>query len=224
MEFDSPARSLGHLFKDRPQTAREEFWNALTSGVGALLALAGGAALLTKPTSPADTTAIFVYVACLIGLHAISSAYHATQPSSTAKALWQKLDHCAILTLIAGTYTPFAAIGIGGWNSTALLAMQWGTAAFGCILQFASPQRFRKISTALYIFMGWGGLFFWQPLHDILPEGTITGMIAGGIAYTGGVAFYAAKRISFFHVTWHIFVLAGSTIHFLTIWQFLAAK
>jgi hemolysin III len=214
---------IEHLFAERPQSGREEFWNALTSGAGALAALVGGVFLLPHAGSPPHVAATMVYIMCLVALHATSAAYHATNPASPAKNVWQKLDHCAIFTLIAGTYTPFAAIGIGGWTGSSLLALQWATAAIGCALQFAAPRTFRKASTALYVFMGWGGLLFWPALKTNLPPETMAGMIAGGIAYTAGVAFYATKGISFFHVTWHLFVLAGSAIHFVTIWQFLSA-
>jgi hemolysin III len=124
------------------------------------------------------------------------------------------LDHGAIYLLIAGTYTPFT-LGVlrGPWGWT-LFGVVWGLAAAGVIFKMTGGMRYRRVSTVLYLAMGWLVVIALRPLWLLVPPWGLFWLIAGGIAYTAGVAFYTAPRLRYAHLVWHLFVVAGSACHF----------
>jgi hemolysin III len=127
------------------------------------------------------------------------------------------LDHSAIFLLIAGTYTPFALVSLRGpWGWT-LLAIVWSLAAAGVTVKAVFGARWPVVSTALYIGMGWTVLIALKPLLAHVPPGGIAWLLAGGLAYTGGVVFYAWTRLRYGHAVWHVFVLAGSVCHYVAV-------
>ena len=130
------------------------------------------------------------------------------------------LDHGAIFLLIAGTYTPFT-LGVlrGAWGWT-LLGLVWGLALVGIVLNAASGLRYPRLSVALYIAMGWLVIIAIKPLLLLMPVEGFLWLLAGGIAYTAGVAFYAAKRVRYSHFVWHMFVLAGTACHFIAVLRY----
>ena len=130
------------------------------------------------------------------------------------------LDHAAIYLLIAGTYTPFT-LGVlkGGWGWT-LFGLVWGLAALGVVLKTVAGIRWHGISTAVYVGMGWLVLIAAKPLWDSLPLAGLAWLLAGGLAYTGGVYFYVRKDLRYGHFVWHLFVVAGTTCHFIAVWQY----
>ncbi len=202
-----------------PHDFREEFWSALTHGLGAVLSLGAGAVLITLTAlwgSPWQLAGAIVFGTTLLLLYIASTLYHAI-PHQTAKARLKVFDHCAIFLLIAGTYTPFTLIGLrehGGWW---LFAAVWTLAVSGIIFKLFFTGRFKGLSTLIYIGMGWLVMFAIKPLLQQVDTATIVWLFAGGIAYTAGTIFYMSRRIPYAHAIWHVFVLIGSVCHFVAV-------
>jgi len=194
---------------------REELANSITHGFGAIASVAAGSALLVLAVLRGSAwlavgTAVFAL--SLFALYAISAVYHAV-PAPTAKARLKVADHCAIYALIAGTYTPFMLGGVRGGLGWTLFGVIWGLALAGMIFKLFFTGRFRKLSTAVYIAMGWLVVVAARPIAEALPGSVLLWLAAGGIAYTAGTAFYLNRRIPYSHAIWHLFVIAGSTSH-----------
>jgi hemolysin III len=160
-----------------------------------------------------------VFAASTVLLYFISTLYHASR-RDRPKRIFRALDHAAIFFMIAGTYTPFT-LGVlrGPWGWT-LLGLVWGLALVGIILTTAGGVRYPKLSTALYLGMGWLVLIAIKPLWLRLPPWGLFWLSAGGIAYTAGVVFYAAKRVRYSHFVWHLFVIAGTACHFIAVLRY----
>lgn len=195
---------------------REELASALTHGLGILLSIGGGAVLLTLAVRHAgarEIVSVAVFVASLVLLYTASTLYHAAR-QPRLKSRLKVLDHCAIFLLIAGTYTPFTLAGLrGGWGWS-LFGVIWGLAVVGIIFKLFFTGRFRRLSTATYIAMGWLAIIAFVPLSQALTPFALTWLVAGGILYTAGTAFYHSSRIPYAHAVWHSFVLGGSVCHF----------
>jgi hemolysin III len=157
----------------------------------------------------------------MVLLYLTSTLYHAL-PRNRAKRVFQVLDHAAIFLMIAGTYTPFT-LGVlhGPWGWT-LFGLVWGLALAGIVLTAVGGVRYPKLRTGLYLAMGWLILIAIKPLWLRMPSLGLFWLIAGGIAYTVGVAFYVAKRVSYSHFVWHLFVIAGTACHFIAVLRFAA--
>ena len=184
----------------------------LLAGVGVAFLL-----LLTIPGMDAwKITGVAVYGATLLLLFLVSTLYHSTR--GRAKAVLRKLDHCAIYLLIAGTYTPFALVTLrGAWGWT-LLGLAWGLAVLGIVQECVFGRGARLLSLAIYLVMGWMGIVAVQPLAAGLGGAGMAWLLAGGVIYTLGIAFYALdERVRHFHGVWHLFVLGGSSAHFVAI-------
>jgi hemolysin III len=211
------------MHQTRPQTDREELANALTHGIGALLGLIalvwmGVQGVLAGPNglTLASTATWALSVVMLFGG---SAAYHAVRSPDLKRAL-QTFDHCAIYVLIAGTYTPFALVALGGAVGWALFLGVWTLAAVGVALETSVAVRWERTSLALYLLAGWLGLFAVVPLFRALP-GVALGLIAvGGVIYTAGVWFYR-RNGPWDHVVWHGFVLGGAGAHGLAVMAFV---
>jgi hemolysin III len=194
---------------------REEMANTLTHGVGMLAALGAGATLITLAayrSSVWHIVATSIFVATLVMLYGASTAYHAVR-SPTWKARLKVVDHAAIYLLIAGTYTPFtigALRGGGGWS---LFGAIWALAALGVVFKLFTAGRFKRVSTLIYVAMGWLVLIAVGPLVRHLEPVTLSWLLGGGVAYTAGTAFYLSRRMPFAHAVWHLFVLTGSLCH-----------
>lgn len=203
----------------RPQSRGEELANALSHGVGAALALAGTPVLIVSAAQrggPADVVGAAVFGATMALLYLASTLYHAV-PGDVWKGRLRRLDHGAIFLLIAGTYTPFTLGVLGGAWGWSLFGVVWGLAAAGIALKLAAGIRWPRVSTAIYIAMGWLVVLAIRPLWEALPAPGLALLVAGGVAYTGGVAFYAAPRLPYAHFVWHLFVLAGTGLHFFAV-------
>lgn len=195
---------------------REEIANAVTHGIGVLLAVGGGAVLITLVAVYAgarEVVSAAVFVAALVLLYSASTLYHlARQP--TVKSRLKVLDHCAIFLLIAGTYTPFTVAAMqGGWG-WALFGVIWGLAVIGIVLKLFFTGRFRALSTATYVGMGWLVVVAFVPLSQALTPAAMAWLVAGGVLYTAGTLFYHNHRLPYSHAVWHLFVLGGSICHF----------
>lgn len=195
---------------------REELANALTHGVGAVAAVAGATVLIVLAALRGDGWQLggaIVFGVSLLLLYLASTLYHAV-PHPVAKRRLKVFDHCAIFLLIAGTYTPFTLVGLRGAWGWSLFGSVWALAAAGIVFKLFFTGRFRALSTAIYVAMGWVALVAIEPMLQRLSAGTLAWLLAGGVAYTAGTAFYHSRRLPYAHAVWHLFVLAGSTCHF----------
>ena len=207
---------------DRPQSLAEEVANSVSHGLGFLLALVGAPFLIVAATQRgtlSDVIAVSVFAGAMALLYLSSAIYHAL-PQGRAKHVFHVLDHSAIYLLIAGTYTPFT-LGVlqGGWGWT-LFGLVWGLAAVGVTIKLVAGIRWHAISTAVYVGMGWLIVIAAKPLWESLPLAGLAWLLAGGIAYTTGVYFYAHKSMRFGHFVWHLFVVAGTACHFVAVWKY----
>jgi hemolysin III len=197
----------------------EEVANAITHGIGVLASAAGGAVLITLAVlygGPWELAGAVVFVASLLLLYSASTLYHAI-PHRRAKARLQVFDHCAIFVLIAGTYTPFTLVDLRGPWGWSLFTVIWGLAAVGVVFKLFFTGRYNGLSTAIYVAMGWLVVLAAKPMMEALEPTALAWLVAGGVAYTGGVAFYLSRRIPYAHAIWHLFVLGGSFCHFIAV-------
>lgn len=202
------------LQDDAEYTPREELAHALTHGFGVALAAIGLVLLLVLAAGSGTMglVATSVFGATLVFAYVASTVYHALPSRLRAKRVWQRLDHAAIHLLIAGTYTPFTLLALGGSWGWTLFGVVWGLAALGLVVVATPLARFRRASLVLYLAMGWLAVVAIVPLVRALPLGGLVLLVAGGLAYTLGVPFYLSTR-RFAHAIWHGFVLAGSACH-----------
>ncbi len=207
----------------RAQTLGEEIANSVSHGVGALGAIIAAPLLIIAAVKRGDVASVVgasVFAGTTILLYLASAIYHAL-PSSRAKQIFKILDHGAIFLLIAGTYTPFT-LGVlqGTWGWT-LLGLIWSLALVGIVLKTTCTVRYAKVSTFMYLVMGWLIVIAIKPLLlNVLPWGLFW-LVAGGLAYTGGVVFYALdSKIRYGHFIWHLFVLTGTSCHFIAVYGY----
>lgn len=204
---------------ERPQSKGEEIANSVAHGVGFALSVAGLVVLVVVASlhrDPWQIVSCSVYGASLVLLYGASTLYHAL-PWPGAKRIFRVLDHATIFLLIAGTYTPFTLVVLrGGWGWS-LFGIVWAVAAIGVTAKFFFVDRFRILSPLLYLAMGWIVIVAVKPLLAVLPLPGFVWLMAGGVAYSGGLLFYAAPRKKYAHFVWHLFVLAGSAFHFVAV-------
>jgi hemolysin III len=201
------------------ETLGEEIANAVTHGIGAALSIAGLVVMVVLAAvngTAWSVVGVSVYGAALILLYLSSTLYHSI-PHRRTKQVLRVLDHSTIYLLIAGTYTPIALAGLAGGPDWLLLAMIWSLALFGIVMQAIRPGRFGGLRIGLYIAMGWLVVAWARPVVASFGWDGTGLLLAGGIAYTAGIGFFAWDRLRFNHAIWHLFVLAGSTAHFLAI-------
>ena len=210
------------MSKDTPHTAAEiraEIASAVTHGLGAVAALAGGAVLITLTALHGDAWqlgASIVFGVTLLLLYTASTLYHAIQ-HPVAKGRLKVFDHCAIYLLIAGTYTPFTLIGLRGPWGWGLFIAIWSLALCGVIFKLFYTGRFKRLSTFIYIAMGWLIIVAIKPMLNSLDAWTLSWLLAGGVFYTLGTYFYHRESIPYSHAIWHLFVIAGSVCHFVAV-------
>lgn len=207
----------------RPQSLGEEIANSVSHGIGflAVIAVTPVLILAALPHGAGQVVGVSVFAATMAALYLTSTLYHAV-PHPRIKRVFRILDHGAIFLLIAGSYTPFT-LGVlrGGWGWT-LFGAIWGLALAGVIFRAFAGFRYPRVSTAIYLAMGWLALIAVQPLWQRLPPDGLLWLLAGGLAYTGGVGFYAAKRLRYSHFIWHICVLIGTACHCVAVIRYAA--
>lgn len=207
----------------RHQSFGEEIANSISHGVGMLASLAAAPVLIVAAVQRGEAAGIVgasVFAATMVMLYLTSTLYHAL-PRSRTKQVFQVLDHGAIFLLIAGTYTPFtlgALRGTWGWT---LFGLVWSLALGGIVLKIVVGPRHPRISTALYLVMGWLAIVAVKPLLQYVAPWGLFWLLAGGVAYTLGVVFFALdQRYRYCHFIWHLFVLAGTACHFIAVYWY----
>lgn len=206
-------------------TLGEEIFNSVSHGVGALFGIAALVLMIVYAALYGDGYGIasaIVYGITLILLFTMSTLYHALVPAKPKK-IFQIFDHACIYLLIAGTYTPYTLItlrneGALGWT---LFGVIWGFAVIGILFSVLGSKKYKLLTTLCYLFMGWGIIAAIKPLVANISLGGLYLLIAGGILYTLGAVFYVIKKIHYFHSVWHLFVLAASICHFLSVLFFV---
>lgn len=209
--------SIAERRPERPQSAGEEVANALSHGLGLLLALAALPVLVVGAVQrggAAGVVAACLFAGSMALLYGVSTLYHAL-PRGRAKAWLQRLDHAAIYVFIAGSYMPFllgVLDGAWGWS---LFGVVWGAAALGVAAKLFNRLRHPLWSTGLYVAMGWVALVAVMPLVQRMSASGLTWLVAGGVAYTAGaLVFLFDSKLRYAHFVWHLFVVGGSTCHF----------
>ncbi len=201
-----------------------ERFNAYTHLAGALLALAGAVVLIVLGAMKQDVWKIVsfaIYGASLVTLYSASTLYHSTR--GRLKAFFRKVDHTAIYLLIAGSYTPFTLVTLRGPWGWWLFSVIWVLALLGILQEFWLGKRTRVLSLIIYILMGWIALVAVMPLVDTLSLAGFAWLAAGGLAYTAGIVFYVYdKKFTHWHGIWHLFVIAGSALHYCAILFYVA--
>ena len=204
---------------ERAPTLGEEIANSVSHGIGLALAIAAAPILIIMAARAGNVwnaVGASVFATTVVLLYLASTLYHALTHHK-AKQIFRVLDHGAIFLLIAGTYTPFT-LGVmrGPWGWI-LFGLVWTLAVIGITMKAIAGAKYQFLSVALYIAMGWSVVIAAKPVLTHVPLAGIIWLLAGGIAYTGGVAFFAAHRVRYSHLAWHLFVIAGTTCHFFAV-------
>ncbi|WP_028317119.1 PAQR family membrane homeostasis protein TrhA [Desulfobulbus elongatus] len=210
---------MAHASSSSRYSKGEEIANSLTHGLGVLLAIGGLVVLICFAALYGNAWHVVscsIFGAALILLYLASTLYHAI-PHPGAKAILRILDHSAILVLIAGTYTPFTLVSLRGPWGWSLFGTIWGLAVAGILIETTRLRRFRGWLIALYVIMGWAVVTAIQPMLARVASGGLWLLLAGGLAYTGGIVFYLWRRLPYNHAIWHLFVLAGSILHYFAV-------
>jgi len=200
----------------------EEIANSITHGAGLVASIAGSAILLfvvAQHHDPLWLAADSAYAASLIILYTASTFYHAI-PNRGAKRVFRVMDHAAIYTLIAGTYTPFALLNLRGAWGSALCTGAWLLAVVGVVFTAVIRHRLSRATTVIYVVMGWMGVIVAKPAFNHLSAWAIIWLVGGGLLYTAGTLFYAWERLRYGHAIWHVFVLGGSICHYIAVFRY----
>lgn len=209
----------------REQTRSEEIANSISHGIGLIAALAAIPFLVMDAIRREDVgfiVGVSIFATTMVLLYLSSTLYHAL-PAGKAKRVFRIIEHSAIFLLIAGTYTPFT-LGVlrGAWGWT-LLGLVWGLALTGVALKAFEKMPHPVISTGLYLLMGWLILIAANPMYDRVPVSGLLWLVAGGVAYTAGVAFFVAdSRLRYGHFIWHLFVMTGTACHYCAVLWYAA--
>ena len=202
---------------------KEEKLNVLTHAFGLIMSIVGLPFLLLKSLQYNGfwkPFSIVIFGVSLIVLYAASTFYHASKDSELRRKL-NIFDHAAIYFLIAGTYSPFTIIILDGSLGWLIFSCTWVFAFIGIVLKFFFTGRYDKLSTAMYILMGWQIILAIKPLMNAFSINGLKFLFAGGIFYTVGALLYSSKKITYNHAIFHVFVLLGSTSHFICIYTYI---
>ena len=199
-------------------TRGERIADAIVHGLGFGMAVIAGAVLLAVavPGGAAQLAALGLYVFGVVAGLGCSAAYNFA-PSPRAKAIFRRFDHAAIFLMIAGSYTPFAAIAIGGVWGVALLCAVWVVALCGVVMKLALPGRFERLSIALYLMLGWAMLPMMGRVVEALSGASLVLLLVGGVLYSLGVVFHLWRRLPYHNAIWHAFVVAAAVCHYIAV-------
>jgi hemolysin III len=201
----------------------EEIAHAITHGLGTVGSAAGLVVLIVLAATRGDArlvVGVSVFGAAMVTLYSSSTFYHALT-AARAKRVFQLLDHGAIYLLIAGTYTPFALVVLGGRWGWTLFGLGWGLATLGIVYEVVLRRPWPRLSLVFYLALGWLVVIAAKPLAAALPAEALLLLGLGGVAYSGGAVFYAWRGFPYHHAVWHVFVLAGTALHFTCVLRFV---
>jgi len=205
------------------ETTGEEIANSISHGIGTLLSIAGLVLFMLWAAGSGSgwqIVSLAIFGSTLILLYLASTLYHSL-PMPRVKRTFKIIDHSAIFLLIAGTYTPFMLGNLRGPWGWSILGIIWGLAILGILMKIIFISKFRKTSVALYVFMGWLAIIAFQEMIAHVPSLSLAFLVLGGFSYTIGLTFYAWRQLPYNHAVWHIFVIGGSTFHYLAVWYSL---
>lgn len=204
-------------------TLGEDLANAISHGIGACLSVAALVLCVVQAArhgTAAGVVGASIYGATLIVLYTMSTLYHAITNQSARKVL-RVFDHVSIYLLIAGTYTPITLVTIRGAMGWVIFGVVWGMAALGIVLNSVSIEKFKKFSIVSYIMIGWAVVIGMRQVIENMPKNGLVFLVIGGVLYTVGIIFYALKKVKYMHSVWHLFVLAGSIMHFFCVYLYV---
>ncbi|WP_276913729.1 PAQR family membrane homeostasis protein TrhA [Aneurinibacillus aneurinilyticus] len=207
-----------HIF-----TKKEEVANAIIHGIGAVLSVIALITLIIAANESGTAwhvTSFTIYGVTMLLLYVSSTLVHSF-PQGRVKDIFEICDHASIYLFIAGTYTPFLFLVVKGALGWTLFGIVWGMALVGVIFKLFFTKKFLYLSTVLYIIMGWLIVFAWKPLVMSLAPGGLVLLVIGGVLYTVGAVFYVWRMFPFHHAVWHVFVLAGTVVHFFGVFYYL---
>ncbi|PKR78464.1 hemolysin D [Halalkalibacillus sediminis] len=205
---------MTHVF-----SRKEEFVNAVTHGLGALLSIAGLVILIVFASLNGNAwqvVSVTVYGVTMLTMYLSSTIVHSLHEGKT-KDFFLFLDHSSIYLFIAGTYTPILLVLLRGPVGWTIFGVIWGVAILGIIFKIFFVKKFMVISTLIYLLLGWMVVFVWQPLTEEMSYNGLIFLIVGGILYSVGSIFYMWRGFAYHHAIWHLFVIAGSAFHFFAI-------
>lgn len=203
----------------RKYSTGEEIANAITHGIGALLAVAALVVLVVIAALRGTVwhvVSFSVFGGTLVLLYFASTLYHSIT-NERAKHVFHKFDHIFIYLLIAGTYTPFCLTALRGWVGWTVFGVVWGCAILGTVVKAITVGKHVKLSTLLYVLMGWVILLAIKPLYESMPFNGFALLVAGGLSYTAGTIFFIRDHVKYNHSAWHLFVIGGSVLHFFSV-------
>ncbi len=205
----------------RKENLGELIANAVSHGLGVGLSVFALVMLIMRAEGASEKAIIAVFPVSLILLYSMSTLYHAfPKKLRRTKSIFRRLDHSAIYLLIAGTYTPFVWFLVPTARGYSLLVALWTIAVAGIVFTTLWVNRFMILHVVMYLLMGWSVVFLWSDVYAAISPEAFAFLVAGGISYTAGIAFYAV-RLRFFHFIWHIFVLGGSLLHVISVYHLL---
>lgn len=227
MQIDERFRSFwamkdveSYVLPARVESAGEELANTISHAIGFVASVIVAPILLDSAIhagNPGFFLGVIVFMATMSMLYLSSTLYHAW-PSARGKSFWRVIDHSAIFLLIAGTYTPFGLGPLRESGGLIMLGAVWLLAIFGVVMKAThGTSRHPKLSMSLYLGTGWLGLIVIRPLALVIPMSALIWLIAGGVAYTAGTLFFVNNRLRYAHLVWHLFVLAGTSCHFVAV-------
>ena len=211
------------MIEKKPQSTGEEIANAITHGIGALLAIAALVVLVVLAAMRGTVwhvVSFSIFGTTLVLLYFASTLYHSLT-FTRARGLFHKFDHISIYLLIAGTYTPFCLTALRGWIGWTVFGIVWTCAIIGAVIKAISIGSKVRLSTILYVMMGWVILIAIKPLYEAMSFNGFMFLIAGGVSYTLGTFFFMRDQVKYNHSVWHLFVLSGSVLHFFSVLSLL---
>lgn len=205
--------------RSRQQSLGEEIGNAVTHGCGAIFAIVALVMMLLKQDSGLKLASAIIFGCSMFFVYLSSCLYHCFKRGSKVKKLFRIFDHSSIFIQIAGTYAPILLCLIGGWIGWTYFAVQWAIVVAGILLRILHPQKNTVPQVILCLLLGWSGISILPQMYQCSPIFLVY-ILAGGVAYSGGIAFYAG-RFKYAHFVWHFFVLFGTILHFIGIYLFI---
>ena len=203
-------------------TLGEELVNSISHGCGAGLAIAALVLLIIKANSAIGVVTGVIYASIMIILYIVSCIYHALSPKIKGKKVFRVLDHCNVLLMVAGTYTPICLSMLGGSLGWTVFGIVWGITILAIVLNCIDIEKYKKICLACNLLLGWAALLIIKPLIDSCPVNGLLLLISGGVVYSIGAILYGiGKKKKYVHSLFHFFVIGASVLHFFMIYLYV---